>query len=336
MVARSAWSVKDSRRLVVQTRSHIVVRIVSAALALLASTRVVAQEPNAPPTTVAPTPGPSAVPELPAQPSSSPASAVAPPVAPTAPTAPQPTAARPAPALADPNPPRPSHSLYIRHRFQLSYFGGWALHSHRVAELSYTGPYGTSGTSNVDAYFGGGLGGLFTYGLAFFDFLELDVSGGAQRSEINVSNAASVSNPPKGAFSRGAILIGPQVNIPLYGLSGPESDGGARLTLEGGLNIHGNPTLETDLSAIPGGTDTVLKYGTGVGWHGAVGVEGMGGKSDGVKLGVGLRLGYYAVNYALKSATESGVPIAKSNIASEFQKVSGDAINAMLYLAVFL
>ena len=251
------------------------------------------------------------------------------------------------PSAAQPNPSSPAHSgsNFNRHRLQLSYFGGWALDQHRVGELAYSSNYGTSGIATVDASFGGGSGGLITYGFAVFEFLELTVSGGLQHSGINMSDHVDelASNPPKGAFTRSAILIGPQVNIPLYHNPNNANGGDSkvRLTLEGGANIHGSPTLEANMSAIPGGTDMVLNYATGVGWHGAVGIElvGTDRRSDGkpgLGVGFGFRLGYYAVNYALKSATENGATVATSTVSPEFRNVSGDAINATLSLAMFL
>ena len=85
----------------------------------------------------------------------------------------------------------------------------------------------------------------------------------------------------------------------------------------------------------------VMNYATGVGWHGAVGIElvGTDRRSDGkpgLGLGFGFRIGYYAVNYTLKSVTENGAAIGTSTILPEFQKVSGDAIDVTLALAMFL
>jgi hypothetical protein len=208
------------------------------------------------------------------------------------------------------------------------------LHNYQVAAVAYTDNLGTSGTANINASFGGGKGGLFTYGYEVLDFLELTASLGAQWSGNDNGAAANAANAPSGGFIRGVILIGPQLNVPLYHET--SGLGVLRLTLEGGSSFYGGPSLDTNLSGIPGGTDTVLKYASPFGWHGAAGIEYVGGRSGTAKVGLGLCVGYYSVSYTLQSASQNGAATAISNIAQEFQKVSGDSVNVSLYMAVFL
>ena len=315
------------------------VSVASIMFTLLPTAIATAQQTAPAPTPEEPTLNPSAVPDSTTQPNAAPATTAPIPAAPPAtpvPPAPQPPTLtiQQSPVQADAAPQASTH--LNRHRLQLSYFGGWAVHDYLVATVAYSDNYGTSGTTDIHATFGGGMGGLFTYGFALFEFLELTASLGVQHSGINLGDAEFASNPPSGGFLRSVVLLAPQVNVPLHRFSDAQSDGAVRLTLTGGPSMNGGPTLDSDMSAIPGGTHTALTYKPAWGWHGAAGIEVVAGKSDAPKAGFGLRLGYYAVTYTLQSATENGATMPISNIARQFQNVSGDAVNVSLYMAVIL
>jgi hypothetical protein len=218
---------------------------------------------------------------------------------------------------------------YPHHRFQLAYFGGWAVDEHDVATVGYTDNLGTSGTETIKASFGGGNGGLLTYGYAVHELLELTASYGAQWK----SNDNGLVDTAKGGFLSFVLLVGPQLDLPIYEAA---PGVGVRLTLSGGPSFYHSPSLDTDLSEIPDGTDMVLTYAPALGWHGVAGIEYAGANPAGAGAAIGLRVGYYSVGYTLSSATDNGAAVAKDSIAKEFQSVSGDAIDLSLYVAFLL